>query len=72
LCPDISHEASLGNDEAETFAPAQLRRLPREERDRILREAAKKAESDYRQNLELTDFEAFSEEDLDVEDEKSQ
>jgi hypothetical protein len=44
---------------------SQLRKLPREQRQAILEEAAKLAEEDYRTDKELTGFEAFSEEELD-------
>jgi hypothetical protein len=42
----------------------ELRKLPRNERDAILAEAAALAESEYRTNAQLTDFEAFGEDDL--------
>lgn len=47
-----------------TWTAAELRKLPPAERDAILdRQAAALAE-DYRNDAELTDFEAFSDEDL--------
>ncbi|HBI43025.1 MAG TPA: hypothetical protein DDY78_09240 [Planctomycetales bacterium] len=42
--------------------PAELRRMPREQRQVILAAAAEMAEHDYRSDKELTGFEAFSEE----------
>jgi hypothetical protein len=42
--------------------PAELRRMPREQRQVILAAAAELAEQDYRTDRELTGFEAFSEE----------
>ncbi len=45
--------------------PAELRRMPREQRQAILAAAAEKAEQDYRTDKDLTGFEAFSEEELD-------
>jgi hypothetical protein len=42
----------------------ELRALPREERDAILRAAAALAEADYRTDAELTAFDAFGEGDL--------
>jgi hypothetical protein len=39
-------------------------RLPKQERDAILRTAAKKAEKEYLDNTSLTSFTAFSEDDL--------
>ncbi len=47
------------------LTPAQLRSMPREQRQAILAVAAEMAEEDYRSDTELTGFEAFSEEDLD-------
>jgi hypothetical protein len=46
------------------WAASELRKLPREERDAILQAAAALAEEVYRDNPELTDFEAFGEDDL--------
>jgi hypothetical protein len=43
-------------------APAELRRMPREQRQAILAAAAELAEEDYRTDKELTGFDAFSEE----------
>ncbi len=42
--------------------PADLRKMPREERQVILAAAAELAEQDYHSDKELTGFEAFSEE----------
>jgi hypothetical protein len=42
----------------------QVRRLPPERRDAILAAAAAAAEAEYRNDPELTAFEAFGEEDL--------
>ena len=39
-------------------------RLPKQERDAILRTAAKKAEKEYLENSSLTSFYAFTEDDL--------
>ena len=47
---------------------SELRLLPRAERQAVLAAAAKLAEDDYRDDKELTGFEAFSEEDLDGDD----
>jgi hypothetical protein len=43
---------------------SELRKLPPEQRDAILEEAAIQAEEDYRSNPELTAFEAFGKDDL--------
>ena len=45
---------------------SELRKLPPEERDAILEAAAALAEADYRDNPELTAFEAFGKDDLHV------
>lgn len=44
--------------------PSELRRMPREERQAVLAAAAVLAEQDYRDDKELTGFEAFSEEEF--------
>lgn len=46
------------------WTAAELRKLPAEERDAILENAARLAEVEYRKNPELTAFEAFGKEDL--------
>jgi hypothetical protein len=45
---------------------AELRRMPREQREAILAASAKLAEQDYHNDKELTGFDAFSEEELDA------
>lgn len=47
-----------------TWTAAELRRLPPAERDAILERAALVAEAEYRNNPDLTDFEAFGKDDL--------
>lgn len=47
--------------------PAELRRMPREQRQAILAAAAALAEHDYNFDKELTGFDAFIEEELDDE-----
>ena len=44
--------------------PRELMKLPRDERRRILAQAAAEAEEEYRNNAELTDFDAFGDGDL--------
>ena len=51
------------------LTPAELRRMPREQRYAILAAAAEMAEEDYRSDKNLSGFEAFSEEELDDESE---
>jgi hypothetical protein len=46
------------------LSAAELRKLPASERAAILEAQAKVAEELYRRDRELTDFEAFGEEDL--------
>jgi hypothetical protein len=47
------------------YTPSQLRMMPREQRQAILAAAAALAEGDYRDDKELTGFDAFSEEEVD-------
>src|SRR5271166_189987 len=46
------------------WTAAELRKLPADQRDAILAAAAAVAEEIYRNDPQLTDFEAFGEEDL--------
>lgn len=46
------------------WTATELRRLPPKERDAILEAAAALAEEEYRNNPELTAFEAFGKDDL--------
>jgi hypothetical protein len=46
------------------WTATELRKLPAEQRDAILEEQAALAEAEYRNNPDLTDFEAFGEDDL--------
>lgn len=46
------------------WTAAELRKLPAAERDAIMEAAAAGAEQEYRNNPELTDFEAFGKDDL--------
>jgi hypothetical protein len=46
------------------WTAAELRKLPPEQRDAILEEAAARAEEDYRSDPALTAFEAFGKDDL--------
>jgi hypothetical protein len=46
------------------WTAAELRKLPAAERDAIMAQAAALAEAEYRNNPELTAFEAFGEEDF--------
>ena len=46
------------------WTAAELRKLPAEERDAIMAAAAAVAEDEYRNNSELTAFEAFGKDDL--------
>ena len=43
---------------------SELRKLPPEQRDAVLEAAASQAEEDYRNDRELTAFEAFGKDDL--------
>lgn len=46
------------------WTAAELRKLPAQQRDAVLETAASIAEEIYRNDAQLTDFEAFGEEDL--------
>ncbi len=46
------------------WTASELRRMPANERDALLAEAADRAVLDYEKNRELTDFEAFGKSDL--------
>jgi hypothetical protein len=50
------------NKPATNLRPSELLKLPRAERDVILAAAAALAEQDYREDKDLTGFDAFSEE----------
>jgi hypothetical protein len=50
---------------AARLTPAELRRMPREQRQAILAAAAELAKQDYHSDTERTGFEAFSEEERD-------
>jgi hypothetical protein len=54
-------ERETTSTEGKRWTATELRRLPAEQRDRILAEAAALAEEEYRNNPELTAFEAFGE-----------
>jgi hypothetical protein len=47
-----------------TWKATELRKLPPDQRDAILMEAAANAEKAYRTDPKLTDFEAYGEDDL--------
>ena len=50
--------------EHKNWTAAELRKLPPEQRDAIMLAAAALAEAEYRNNPELTAFDAFGKEDL--------
>ena len=60
---DISNDATKLD---RRWTASELRKLPREQRDAIMEAAAALAEDDYRNDTELTAFEAFGEDDLHV------
>jgi hypothetical protein len=57
---------------ARRWTAAELRKLPPTQRDAILAEQAATLMDDYRKNPELTDFEAFGDEDLYVDSSDSE
>ncbi|MCZ6633623.1 MAG: ImmA/IrrE family metallo-endopeptidase, partial [bacterium] len=66
LCPGCTkHIEDLAETERLTFlSPSELLKLPRSQRRALLTQFAKFAEREYRENRDLTDFEAFGEDDL--------
>ena len=54
--------------EHQRLSASELRKLPPDERAAILEAQAALAEEHYRRDRELTDFEAFAEDDLHVAD----
>ena len=63
--------AAAKNITSTVASPAELLRLPRTQRIQMLADAAARAEREYRNNPELTAFDAFREDDLYVEAEES-
>jgi hypothetical protein len=55
---------ALVSDALKPLSAQELLKLPRQERQQILRDMALEAETEYRQDRSLTDFEAFAEDDL--------
>ena len=73
ICPGCMGGMPTETDEGDKpMSASALRKLPREQRDAILAAAAREAEQEYLRNRELTGFEAFSEEDLNDQDEGAQ
>jgi Zn-dependent peptidase ImmA (M78 family)/transcriptional regulator with XRE-family HTH domain len=65
ICPGCTTGTPVeAGKREEPMSPSALRKLPRDQRDAILAAAARKAEHEYVHIPELTDFEAFGEEDL--------
>ncbi len=64
LCPGCLTPQSASKPAERRYTAVELMKLPREERNRILAEAAEAAAAEYRSNPELTEFEAFGEVDL--------
>jgi hypothetical protein len=60
--PQAGLPAEPGAGPAARLTPAELRRMPREQRQAILAAAAELAERDYHSDKGLTGFEAFAEE----------
>jgi hypothetical protein len=58
-------QAEVGPGKSVRITPGELRKMPRAERQAVLAVAAALAEDDYRNDKELTGFDAFSEEELD-------
>lgn len=64
LCPEVVTSQPTPKPLGQRYTARELMRLPREERNRILAEAAREAEEEYHTSKDLTDFEAFGEDDL--------
>jgi hypothetical protein len=58
----VERLAREGDDAVTRVSPSELRKMPREQQQAILAAAAKRAEEDYRSDRELTDFDAFGQE----------
>lgn len=58
ICPGCTSRHELIGSE-KTSTPSDFRRLPKDQRDSILRAAAEKVADLYTKDEELTDFEAF-------------
>jgi Zn-dependent peptidase ImmA (M78 family)/transcriptional regulator with XRE-family HTH domain len=69
ICPGCGTDpiAAVRKVGESDLSPTELLRLPRAERIQILADAALQAEKEYRANPDLTDFNAFGEDDLHVE-----
>jgi Zn-dependent peptidase ImmA (M78 family) len=70
ICPGCTSRHELIGSE-KTSTPSDFRRLPKDQRDSILRAAAEKVADRYATDQELTDFEAFGQEDLYVDSAES-
>jgi hypothetical protein len=70
ICPGCTSQHELIGSE-KTSTPSDFRRLPGNQRDSILKAAAEKVADLYATDEELTDFEAFGQEDLYVDSAES-
>lgn len=70
ICPGCTSQNELIGSE-KTCTPSYFRRLPRNQRDSILKAAAEKVADLYAADEELADFEAFGQEDLYVDSAES-
>ena len=72
ICGDCGADpmAAVKKIKSTVTSPTELLRLPRAQRAQILADAAARAEKEYRKNSNLTDFDAFGEDDLYVESEE--
>lgn len=64
ICPGCITPAQSERAPGQRYTARELLKLPREERDRIMAEAARAAEEEYLTNPALSEFEAFGEDDL--------
>lgn len=70
ICPGCTSENDLFESER-AYSPTDLRRLPKDQRDSILKAAAEQVADVYTTDRDLTDFEAFGQEDLYVDSAES-
>jgi len=64
LCPDCVTPEPQAQPEGRQYTARELLRMPAAERERVLARMAEAAEEEYRTNPELSEFEAFGEDDL--------
>ena len=64
VCPGCSTNSELTGEVTHKFSPSDLRKMPKAQRAAILSAASAQAAGVYTTEKDLTDFEAFGEDDL--------